>query len=254
MDKKTIFDWLVAYHIGVNLEACLPHMQDGRIIGTNGKPLTENLDYYVQPHQGLLVVANGESLANRLKKDRVVHDDEIHPFTPTSNAGDFFRYLSEYGQGDGAYVFDGLNSRVTKIQELDNNPSTLPENLDLYSMVPPDFFFYDAHAHRAWIGNKTRLAIKLPHAYDSTDTYQIKRSPYTEFGMGKVTHFNRQGLVEEFFFMYDPSSDGPFIKPDQGIIGVYRSYERNPQKRLIRTLEKLVDVSQAASLVYCGVE
>jgi hypothetical protein len=57
--------------------------------------------------------------------------------------------------------------------------------------------------------------------------------------MGKVTHFNRDGLVQEFFFMYAPQSSGPFVHDTLPIIGVHRKYELI-EGNLVKASEKNV--------------
>jgi hypothetical protein len=243
MDKKDLFRLLVDYHMGVNLEMCLSHIEDGRVLGTAGNALKENRDRFAQPYQGILILADGEKLAKNLIEDEVVLDEEIGGFSLVADRNAFFDYLSldENSDVDGSYVFDSANSTFVKVEELNNNPRGLHEKLrkgfSMFDWVPGNFFSYSATESKgSKVGCKTRLAIKAPHAYKNVETFQIKRSPYTSFGMGKVTHFNRQGLVEEFFFMYDPRNKGPFIKPKLGIVGVYRQYENGPHQPPIEIL------------------
>ena len=90
------------------------------------------------------------------------------------------------------------------------------------------------------IGTKTKLAVKLPYAYDNVETYQIKATIHSPLGMGVVTHFTRDEL-EMFFLDYSPDSDGPFIEQDKGIVGVYKKY-RLHENKLVPVHESIVDM------------
>ena len=76
------------------------------------------------------------------------------------------------------------------------------------------------------LGTKTRLAIELTQIYPDVHAYHIKRSGYTQLGMGKVTHFDCKGLKKEFFFMKFPDEAVlEYIDRENSIVGVRRTYE-----------------------------
>lgn len=235
---ENMFEWLVKHHLNENLKKCLPHIADGRI-HVRGEPLEEGFDEN-ELYKGLLIVSNGSDLINRLERDRVILD-EPEDLEEISGENDFFVYISGQRNGDGAYIV--ADREITKVHEINNYPPSLRSAVPLYSKIPADFLslYGNVPLHNN-IGTKTRLAIKIPHAYESTETYQIKRSAYTDLGMGKVTHFNRQGLVEEFFFVYDPGADAPLFQLERGgITGVYRAYGLDHASKLARTSEQTVD-------------
>ena len=115
-----------------------------------------------------------------------------------------FHYLGNQENADGAYIFDGVNNQMAKTFELNNSPENTPRDMrrkkDLVKYLPPNFLSEDASVRLGNIGTKTRLAIRIPHAYDNTEAFQIKQSAYGPLGIGKVTHFTRDGLAQEFFF------------------------------------------------------
>ena len=235
MPKNLLFEWLVNYHFQVNLENSIPYMRNGQVCDEEGTPHAEGSDKSM-PYQGVLIVANGDTLVDRLKKDKVVHDEQLGSFVKINNEHDFRKYIKSLEEDDGAYIYDSVNRRIIHVEEI-NNDHDLPDGKSMYDMIPKNFFSYDSNLE-AKLGTKTRLAIKIPHAYDNTESFQIKRSAYGPMRMGKVTHFNKQGLVEEFFMIYNPESKGPFVNPKHKITGVYRKYERDKDNNLVKVTEK----------------
>lgn len=235
-----LFSWLVEYHCKENLPQCLPHLKDGRAY-VLGRPIEEGEENEL--YKGLLIISNGDTLVSKLSNGHVINDDPAKlRYADVSDKTDLWRYINERRNKDGAYIYDGKNGRITKAAEVNNNPSSMPQGIDLSSMIPADFVYSEGNEidESEDLGTKTRLAIRTPHAYENTNTHQIKRTAYGNTGLGKVTHFGPQGLIEEFFFRYAPNSKGPFIDKKHGIVGVYRSYERNDDGRLVKVLEQLV--------------
>ncbi len=241
MERGELFGALVDYHCSVNLRKALPRIRNGVLANQRGA-IPEGSDVSC-PYSGVLIVANGSHLAERLLQDRVVGDDEISGFKEIPTKTELSRYLPQKEAEDGAYVFDGTKSRMTHVQELNNSPPGLPADFVMYHMVPANFFYASGQGPRPKIGTKTRLAIKLPHAYHDTETFQIKRSRYGPLGMGKVTHFTIDGLVEEFLFEYDPTKTNPDHGRRSGIAGKIRTYQRN-DSGLYLASEQAVNLDQ----------
>src|SRR3989344_651756 len=230
MERKDIYNGLVGYHATVSLDRCLSSLRGGVYHDSEG-PLMEGFDRRAPAHNGFIIIANGDTLVGKLKGAGMVFDD-LGGFVPVRNRESLFRYLEDNAHADGAYIFNGVDRSITRVSEVINNPASLPPEFDMFSMIPKDFVSYDGSVSNTNIGTKTRLAIRLPHAYEDTETFQVKRSPYGPTRMGKVTHFTRDGLKEEFFFDYQGGE----------VVGVYREYERDEERGLIRTLEKVVDI------------
>lgn len=218
METADIFSSLVRYHTEVNLPACLPYVRNGELYSPAGRRLQEGSDKD-QLYHGFLIVANGDTLVDKLFHERIVLDDTPPKFHSVPTRSDLFSYLSrqEENGDDGAFVYDSKNGRIGHVIELNNTPGKLGEqqNYPLSYAVPADFF--TSTGQQKPLGTKTRVAIKLPRAYPEVHAFQIKRSAYGSLGMGKVTHFNRDGLAEEYFLRFNQDT--------QGIDGVYRTYK-----------------------------
>src|SRR3989344_1075407 len=247
--KADLFAWLVQYHCDVNLQHCLPYMTDGRLLKLRGQPLVEGYDEIQVPedYRGLIIVANGDQLASRLKTDKVILDRHLPEPTYVPSSTDFFSYLAAQQNRDGGNVYDDLHQTFRKVREFNNNPHSLQEigvqmEETLEEMLPADFVSADGSVPLDEIGNKTRLALKLPLAYPNTETHQIKATPYGNTSIGKVTHFGpgSKGLAEEFFFLCDPNYDGPFLNQEHSIIGVHRQYQRHPDRGIQLVSEQRV--------------
>lgn len=241
MEKGDLFWWLVDYHSTVNLQESLPKIKNGALDDKGGK-YKEGTDKGC-PYDGVLIIANGSTLADRLVEDKVIHH-KPNEFLGIPSKNNLFDYLNQQSGEDGSYIYDSHRERIANVMEFNNSPPNLSTDFDIYSMIPSDFTSADGSKPLDTIGTKTRLAIKMPQAYQNTEAFQIKRSRYGTLGMGKVTHFSDQGLVEEFLFTYDPSSDGPFVHKKKGIIGLLRTYQRDGNGPLYRASEKVVDTSR----------
>lgn len=232
---QDIFNWLVKYHCDKNLEKCLPFIENGRVRSPDSSNLREGLDEN-EIYPGVLVVCNGDTLLETLMKDEIVDPNDIDGFVEVKGWQDFIKYLGSRENNDGAYIFDSKNSRITRAYELNNHPKTLKGRYRLEEMVPGDFCSADGSVSpRSNLGTKTRLAIKLPQAYPNITTFQIKRTPYGDFGMGKVTYFDKDGLRKEFFLTSHEE-------------GIYRSYERmEPDGRMEKVGEAQIPLEVYAT-------
>lgn len=218
MEKTELFRGLVEFHSRYNLERCLPYINNGRLsYPWRAEPLEEAFDEN-ELCKGVLVIANGETLVDRLVGHGLAKVEDIGEFSSVYGIEEFIQHVSSQKNFDGAYIYDGINKRIAKVSELNNNPENLPYNSwVMKTSLPYDFVDEDGKLNPLeHIGMKTRLAIKIPHAFKGVEAYQIKRSAYTSLGLGKVTHFTHEGLMEEFFFR--PCGNE--------IEGVYRSYKR----------------------------
>ncbi|HIG92684.1 TPA: hypothetical protein HA242_01485 [Candidatus Woesearchaeota archaeon] len=230
-----LFEWLVQYHLDTNLSPVLPHIKHGRAYSAQGEPAIEGEEN--DWAKGCLIIANGQTLAQRLREDKIILDHVAPRFSPAPSYGQFSDYLAGSAKKDGAFVYDGSHRSIARVARFTNASDSLDlaRQLQLY-LLPANFVFEknetpltgaDIDEH---IGTKTDLAICAPIAYtipgSDVHAYQVKRTGYGDLGLGKVTHFAKQGLVEELFFRYAPDSDGPFIDEEHAIVGVHRKYEK----------------------------
>lgn len=229
--NTNIFNILLKYHGEKNLAKCAPYIKDGVIYSpaNHYKPIKEGKEN--KEYAGITIFKNGDTLLNKLKERRYVNPKAIDEFEDISTLEKFFDFLDsknsegDDGEEDGVYIFESKNKKIARVSKI-----YCPES-PIENKIPLDFIYFNGMngSVNPWnelyrkLGNKTRLAIDLTHLYNDVEAYQIKRSGYTQLGMGKVTHFNKNGLSEEFFFMHNPEQN-LFIYPEQKIIGVYRSY------------------------------
>jgi hypothetical protein len=237
--KTRLFEWLVRRHCEKNLERVLHKTSNGVIYSPiDGEPIRERQEN--EMYKGVLIIANGDTLVSRLIKSGLANPEDVDSFNPVRGRDDFFELLNRQEGCDGAFIYDGINDQMTRVYELKHSTN---DKIKLVEMLPKDFVQYNGNMVNVRdLGLKTRLAATLPPEY-IIDAYQIKRTAYTDFGMGKVTHFDRDGLKEEFFLAYDPQSKGPFIDEEQKIVGKYRRYERE-DGRLKRVMDRIVKLVQ----------
>lgn len=239
MVNTNLFRWLVNYHCSHNLEACRPYIHNGIIYSpSTSEPLREGfeeneLQVGQIKYKGVLIVSNGRTLLDDLIAGDVIEEGNIGPFVGIDGENSLFDYLDNQENSDGGHILDSANNQIARAYEFNNKPPALGINgtYSLFDRIPHDFCSYDGKVSPINnLGLKTRLAIKLPQvklpqvhpqqAHPHIETYQIKRTAYTPLGMGKVTHFNKDGLAEEFFLMQNPDSE------NEEIIGVHRNYSR----------------------------
>ena len=221
MEQIDIFKWLVRYHHERNLETCMPYLGADGVIrppANRGLPVKEGREN--KEYDGILIFKNGNTLVDRLINDKLVDARDVSVPMDVGTIDKLFTFLDEREDEDGVFVYESARGQMTRISKVrDINTQTK----QLKSSVPGNFIYSQGESGeqelREMMGTKTRLAIELPQFYSDINAYQIKRSAYTPLGMGKVTHFDKDGLSQEFHMEYTP----------EGIIGVTKRYERGKQ-------------------------
>lgn len=249
--KIDIFPLLVEYHYQRNLvEICKPLIKDGKVV-VDGNQLQEGSDANV-PYHGFLFLVDGPEIFNTIVSENIINDvtdiqgrletitKKYEDSTPLLTRDEFFGYLrrEEHDGEDGAYILNSETGKVVRVSELSNSHS-LPQGFSLMDRIPKDFVYKDGRKTSPdKIGTKTRIAIKIPVAMKQkgkeVHTYQIKRTPYTDFGMGKVTHFDYNGLNQEFFFVYENGK----------ILGVYKKYSRRENGLLYKSSQEIRELDK----------
>ncbi|PIN75818.1 hypothetical protein COV17_03675 [Candidatus Woesearchaeota archaeon CG10_big_fil_rev_8_21_14_0_10_36_11] len=229
MESDQLFNWLVRLHVEHNLPIVAPHINDGKAdfveegdIGYDHRTPNDVKRF--------LIVANGDTLVEKLTTSEMIEDPEKLKFTSVPRYDDFHTYFNKH-RGDGAYIAHLNDARIARVMEIANgHPKGLSAS---YSELPEHFIALDKSVGNEECGNKTRLAMRIPRlpilANDNVHTFQIKGTLHGELGMGIVTHFHRGGM-EMFYLDYDPNSDGPFIDEAKGIIGVHERYTYDGSK------------------------
>ena len=229
MDRtQTPFEMMVEHYCANILPECIPHMdEEGRVVDTKGRPLKEGGKKENPYYTGALVVYDGPILLQSASKMVVRPKRAFKEETTIRGREEFLKYFgaeNDEGEADCVYFYNTEKGLVIKVTgELKNSHKDV--NLDdiLETDMPHDFVTHDRSIPAHEVGTKTGIAIMVPKMYDGVRTIILKRTPY-DFGMGKIAHFDRYGLAEEFFLKYDPNSNGPFIDKEHGIVGVYRNY------------------------------
>jgi len=218
--EATIFELLVRYHIERNLPKQLEYMRDGRILDDRGRPFIQGREN--KWSQGVLLIADGATLASRLMEDHVILDEEDPEFEQLSDPAGFSDYLTTNRWRDGAYILNADGGKIAHVSQFNNNPGS-ERRKPLRELLPVDFVQSAAtYLDRRLVGTRTRVAAVLPQMYP-VEAFQIKQSAYGELGIGVVTRFTKDGLAESFHFQYD-AVQGPYVHADHPIVGVHRIY------------------------------
>ncbi|MDD5331923.1 MAG: hypothetical protein PHE43_03860 [Candidatus Nanoarchaeia archaeon] len=270
VSKENLFEFLVEHHVKRNLPKCLKYFDP--MVGRIKHPFKKNC--YIPEKQensiykGVLIFADGNvfSSAATHKEEDVVNNQEIGSPKRVETKKDLEKYIIETEEDDGAHIFNGDEDTILWVGMLNNHPAIPPKDKALndyfnnYSFgdrVPSNFVYSNKKEGKVKdteVGNKTNIADFLSGFYSvkyqkSIESFQIKQSSYSDFGMGKVTHFTKDGLGEEFFFKTYESDMGNFyenadhseegveyLKTSEGIevlidrerkiVGTYRQYEK----------------------------
>ena len=262
MKNKDIFNWLVREHLLRDWPNVKPHVKDGKLVSHNIKPGKTENEYY----GGILIFAKGKNFAEDLKKNNIVLAGKTNVPYNIHTFDRFNRYCARFRVEDGATVIDKSSDMAYHVSVFNNNPQifwTFKDKLNflfhgkyrkynIQQALPRDFASIKESTkigeYSSNPGNKTYVAIVLPQAYPKVHTFQIKRTAYTPLGMGKVTHFDSKGLVEEFFLAYMPAHKGEFIDKQHKIVGIYRYYDRIRGVRKVFRRESILGLSEIKNI------
>lgn len=269
MDNQELFFRLVERHCTVNLQKCrrfIDVQHEGiAVLSEEHMPYGQGVDE-CEHYPGIFIVKNGPETLQDLVRKKWILDEVIGGFQAAARGEEFLGILARDDdvKNEGrAYLFDGVNQSVTQVYKFANEPSPVArrfrfdvlgmhfdvgvgrsnpyysERLRLEELLPRDFLSTDSSValHPAVIGTKTDLGMRFPRAYPELHTLQIKRASYGDFGMGKVTHFDKEGLVEEMYIAIGEQVRGPFIDAAYNLVGVHRVY-RDEEGRPFRNAEE----------------
>src|SRR3989344_2019080 len=137
MKSDELFSWLSQYHLDANIKPNLSSIVNGQYFNSqNTKPIEEG----EENHQtyGALILADGDNLVRRLKKERIILDLSTPMFSPADNYDLFAGYLSNNKKKDGAFVYDGKNMTITRISRYNNHSSpSMQEVRENYQQYMP---------------------------------------------------------------------------------------------------------------------
>jgi len=241
INSQQFFEWMVQHYIDKNLPKCLPYLEEGRI-NQDGSPLQEGIDEN-KLYPGTLIVADGEGLIQRLEKNQMAWGIGKNP-TLVRDAADLSSYLISIKNPDGGHVYDSVRHLMTGVKHF-RDPANLPSNFDPYNMdflrsvLPKDFSSSDGS--NLDVGNRGLVGLAVPLGHTEAHVFQIKQTAYGKLGMGKVTHFSADGLVEEFFLAHNEDPLQATLNPENSIQGVYRRYAKAGD-RLVKVVEEVRDL------------
>ena len=218
--------------------------------------------------KGALILATNSNLVNYLRDAYVVIDgkplDSEREWYKARNLNALEEIIEAKASHDSSFVFDLNSNMISKIFEFNNDRRLVKE---FYEYIPQDFLSLKEQIDLSHVGSaKTKNAIRLPVHYmenvigtmnkgekikdyhineliqdnpdfiselsanDTFETYLLKTTPYGNVRMGKVAHFDHNGLVKEFFFLHDPKYEAAqtnpqlYINPELHIVGVLKNY------------------------------
>lgn len=258
-----LYRCLVQYQCQANLPDWLVHskVREGKFVPKSGKSpeigIGENKDI-----RGFLILANGDTLVDRLVEDRIVLDDTLPGWHQTPSNEEFIQYLDRQRGNDGAYVVDTKNMRSRRVREFNNNIKKL-RAIKFGEKVPSDFLSQDGSVDPTeHMGLKSRNAIRTAAAYEGAESYQLKATPYNSSGLGSVCHFTKDGLKKMFFIElqkiqeYDDPISGKKYEKYQ-LMGVWRTYAQSDGKYVVdaESRSRLMEIyANKAGSIYTKLE
>lgn len=213
-----MFGWLVNKHYE-NLRECSPYIIDGTVCApeNKGSPVPEGIED--NTYKGIVIFKNGKTLCNDLVNKGFLNQMNLAEPKDVSSSYKLAKFLRNRPDKDGAYILESATGNMMRASKIKNS-----DDVQYSRLVPKDFIFCSGVPEgidferflRLELGNKTMLAMDLTQKFKNVEAFQIKRSAYGKLRMGKVTHFDCQGLIEEVFF--DPYED------EDMIFEYYRNY------------------------------
>lgn len=188
-------------------------------------------------YDGDRIFAIGPQMVN---KPNVGFGEKVH----IKNKPHFLDYLAKQEDdtgGDRTFFLDTVDSDIMPYKGgLKNHMDGINMEQILFDHLPKDFLSENGSQYD--VGCRVEIAAFIPVAYKG-----IKSIILQQTGHGKLSHFDEQGLIEEFSLLPDAASGGPFIDESNKIVGVYKSYRmdgrpyRNNNGVLIPCRNEIVD-------------
>lgn len=255
-----IYQWLVQYQCNINLPEWIKHakIEDGSLVPKTGRRARKGFESNNEV-KGFLVMANGDTLVDRLHEDRIIIDEKAPLWVDIENRVSFLIHLRSQESDDGAYVVNTKARKMARIIEFSNDNKYLRDNkVDFGKSVPQDFLCEDGSVNPSKeMGLKSRNAIRTAGAYEGVESYQLKATPYNNSGLGTVCHFTKDGLKNMFFIRLrkDP---GSYVDSDSGeryekyrLIGVYRNYRKNDNGITLSKEQEVIITSPESDNAIC---
>lgn len=257
--KVDIFKALLKYQLYHNLPAWLSYatVDNGRIEPKRETGISLEEGGEENPYtKGFLVFENGENLIDRLKADRIVVDTVIPPWRDINGEEDFLNHISgiinetngrKKRVRESAYVIDNKNGKITYVREFNNNIESL-KDIVFAEYLPKNFLSQqieiDVDDPIEGIGSKTRNGIRLALAYKNVSSYQVKRTPFANAGMGIVAEYGPDGLIRTAHMEHRPEEDLPYVNKEFQVVVIYRKFGRDEHGSNVCVHKEVVDMNK----------
>ncbi|MFA6072506.1 MAG: hypothetical protein WC758_00135 [Candidatus Woesearchaeota archaeon] len=157
--------------------------------------------------------------------------------TQVNSFSDIEQIIINSENQDGGYILTNNGTDLKKVQSFNNERLSVKE---IQKLLPKDFFSYTKDIHLLGtdgtlnLGNRSSTALSLAIKHSDIDSFLIKQTSYTDFGLGKIVHFDKKGLDEEFFLTTNPPTGLGYAQYEKSIKGVYKNYRLNSKGQLSR--------------------
>jgi hypothetical protein len=233
------FEWMVQHYYENIVNRCLPHLKEGKICDTSGKPLKEGPDSENPYYKGMIFVYDGSTILEKASELIVRKKKGIENPVKLDTLEEFVKYLGERADvADQKYLYNSNEGLLypMKGEYINNYPQLIPDPEKMIDeSFPYDFLSKDGSIPLSSIGTKSfasaliaKLEIKLNDEKNATgrvETILINQTPVGA-GMGYLSHFDRKGVVEDFHVDYDANL--------KSLVGTYRQRDENGKMVVVR--------------------
>ncbi|MEW5896687.1 MAG: hypothetical protein AB1668_03280 [Nanoarchaeota archaeon] len=171
--SENVFEVVIQAHYQ-NLQACLPHIENGQLINENGEPLGDGEAPY---YPGVLLAFDGATVLEKVA-GRFVRSSAIRETVHTPDASTFLRQLAAEQDPDGAYIYNTAARLLSRIKgELSNRHDGDLDEL-LKRNLPATFLSADGSKPVTDVGTKTGIAVLTAYALNNEESSRKEKGGY----------------------------------------------------------------------------
>ncbi|MFH0979104.1 MAG: hypothetical protein V1837_07440 [Candidatus Woesearchaeota archaeon] len=215
------FEWMTEYVYERILPKVIPHLdhKEGRVIGLDGKILGEGPDFENPYYNGLIMAFDGEKILAKASEVMGRPNAIGEPVKVDGKEG-FKQYLVANDKRDIKLLYNSQGELMYSMRgEFKNWHPDFPVDENLERRLSKDFLSLDGHIPVQYAGTKTWAAVLTPALVNKlnlggdVDTILLQETPVGA-GIGRLSHFDKDGLVEDLHFVYN--------KQYNALQGIYR--------------------------------